>query len=887
MSFSVAAALAIGCGRGAPPPGDVVFRWIEDDPEAYLSASEMVAERPGEDILSTGAGDAVRWRGHDAVIRRSAGGGLELERRGADPWVAVEADVDADEVLAVEVDIVNPGPAETQLFWAGRWQRFSMRRRAQPTESSPIPGGGRRVRFELGNHPRWRGRIRALRIDPAPTGSGTVRIAAIRLVRWTVDARRLEKIAAREWKIELGRTAMSARLMRAGSAWERRLVVPDRAILVAHYGVQRQSEGSATFRITAVDENGASVEIFTNTISHKDRWYTATVDLDGFAGRRIGLRLTAEPAPGHDPSRGLPVWGTPEIVAPPSTPGPPNVIVVLVDTLRADRLSCYGHDLETSPHIDAWAETSAVRFANVVAPAPWTLPSHVSIFTGLDALHHGFDSWGAVPEAFDMIAEIFRRNGYTTAAITGGGVLHPALGFAQGFDRFDAWDEPDAAAEVDWVFGAAQRWLHKNHNRRFFLFIHTYETHAPHRRREPHFGRLAEQAGITPSSFEIDLVRKPWNGLIAGGDRFTIRRPGTTGWSSDLSDTELASVGLMYDSAVAVVDARFGELLDRLADLELTDNTIVVLTSDHGEALGEDGRAGHAYLDDYNLMVPLIIASPGLPLGARVVDNQVRLTDLMPTLLDLTGLKGLATPDGRSLVPLMSGEDVDFPSVAWAYAASSNRGLALRAENRLKYIFRDAAWAEVTGLERLHDLVVDPDEDTNLAPHDARLGELRSLVRDQILSQHRGLRMEIRNAGTDPIVGRLTGAFAAHNRVKTAAHGAGDPHWSSGGGAGFTVRQGERMTLLFTRLASSSAGIEVRGAQSDSAVEIPVDLRSLRTPAAIHRIDGHWTLEEGFPGVVETGFVITRAGPPLSVISDGLPVDSDVIDQLEALGYLD
>lgn len=880
--------LTLGCTPVEPPVGDVVSRWIENDPETFLSASDMITHRLDEDLLPTSPETLSDWRGHHVKIDGLREGQLELTRDGADPWVAVDTELNTDHIAAVEVELTNPGPAEAQLFWAGRWQRFSMGRMMRPSTSRVLDSGAVLYRFEVGDHSAWRGEVQSLRVDLSPVGDGSIRMGAVRLFRWEPDRKRMVEIGRRPWKIAMGRSTRNAVPVSPGLSWNHTLMVPDGATLVASYGLLRNSDGPAVFKVTA-DEDGESPKVlFEDTIDREDRWFDLAVDLSSFAGRRVTLTLAAETTEGIEPARGFPVWGNPEILAPPSEERPQNVVIVLLDTLRADHLSCYGHPLETSPRIDRWASSSAVRFANVVAPAPWTLPSHASIFTGLDALRHGFNWWGRAPNSLEMGAEVFRRAGYTTAAITGGGVLHPSLGFAQGFDSFTAWDEPDSRNEVKWVFDSARRWLEANRHRHFFLFVHTYETHAPHRRRQPHFRRLSRTAGLTPATFELDLLTGPWDGLVSSGDHFVVNRPGLGGWTSELSDTELETVNLMYDSAVATVDAEVGALLDHLDELGLSESTTVVVTSDHGEALGEDGRAGHTYLDDYNLMVPLMIHLPDRHRSRAVIDEQVRLLDLMPTLLDAAGLAPSAPVDGRSLLPLMNGLD-DTPRLAWAYAASSNRGLAMRVENRLKYVFPDAAWAEIAHRESLHDLSSDPDEDHNLAPDDPRLDSLRTRTRATILEQHRGLRLTIQSSPEQRLTGRLTGAWAAHNRVKTADHLTDHIHWTDAAPASFDLGPGETATLLFIRLDAARAGIGIsHPADADGAPSrVDFDLAKIRTPAAYHLTAGGWILEEEFTGRMETGFLITRVGEPQPVVSEGIPTDSEIVKQLEALGYVE
>jgi len=885
--------IALGCAPAEPPSGDVVARFIDPDPETVLATSDLVDTTLEADLGPTTPAAAEAWRGHDVRIFGVRDGALEFEQDGDDPWLAIDTAIDADSIVAVEVELQNPGPAEVQLFWAGRWQRFSMKRMARPARTRSVGAGTFHSRFDVGDNPEWKGELRSLRVDVPPGAEGRVRLGAVRIFRGEIDDEKMTAAAARPWKIDLGRSTRNALLAPPGTNWDLRLVVPDDANLVLSYGLHPSGHGSVRFRAFSIEDDAEPSVLLDDTVSADGAaagaWIDRVVDLSGLAGRELTLRLSTEAAADYDPGRGQAVWGNPEIIAPSAPDDRPNVVLVVLDTLRADRLSCYGHPLETSPNIDRWAAGSAVRFANVVAPAPWTLPSHASLFTGLDALRHGFNFWGTAPPTLEMGAEFLRRNGYTTAAFTGGGILRPAFGFAQGFDTFDYWGEPTSDDEVEWVFESARRWLDGNRQRRFFLFVHTYEIHAPHRRRQPYFDELAGAAGVEPAPFDLALLTHPWHDLVAPGDYFVVDRPGSKGWSPTLSDIELQTVGLMYDSEVATVDDEVGRLLDHIRSLGLSGRTMVIVTSDHGEALGEDGHAGHSYLEDYNLMVPLILELPAQTHAGTVVDTQVRLVDLLPTILDVVGIESPENIDGRSLLSVVADPSTGFPHRAWAYAASSNRGLALRVDNRLKYVFPDPAWAEVADREGLFDLESDPGEDENLAPADPRLDDLRAVTRETILAEHQGVRLEISNAGDGVLRGRLQGAWAAHDRVKTSDHRDNPVHWTSDHPASFELEPGGRTTLLFTQLDAAEVGLEIWAEGTDSAevtFDTTFDLAALHTPAALHLTDRGWQLDEDFTGAVKTGFLITRVGDLQPIVSDGLPSNAEVIEQLKALGYI-
>ncbi|PWB70211.1 MAG: hypothetical protein C3F15_14150 [Holophagae bacterium] len=570
----------------------------------------------------------------------------------------------------------------------------------------------------------------------------------------------------------------------------------------------------------------------------------------------------------------------------------PNIVLVCLDTLRADRLSSYGHALPTSPRLDAWASGRAVLFRTVVATSPWTLPSHVSMFTGLDAVRHGVNHYRAVPPSLEMLAERLRRAGYATAAVTGGGYLRPQFGFAQGFDRFVYWPHSDTDRELATGIGVALDWLDGQQARPFFLFFHTYEVHFPLRRRQPYFDRLAGPSLSALPKLHVEMQSHGWRGLRAPGDYFVARRRGAAEWHTPLSPEEKRNVSLMYDSSVAYADAQVGNLIDRIATLGLQGRTVLIVTSDHGEALGEDDRAGHYYLEDYNVLVPLIVELPdGRGAGSRI-DRQVRLTDLAPTILDAAGLGSKLGEDGVSLLHLIDGAPSRVPDEAWTYAPASNRGLSLRLAGRLKYRYNDIAWKQLHGKERLVDLERDPEERHDLAPRDPRTAKLRAVVAATLLAQHRGPRLLIRNAGPFELRGQLRGALASHDRLK-AGEGSGTLRWRTSSPPTFVVRSGEELTLLLTSPESSRAGIRARlvspdGRRRSAAFVEWIDLSRLERPFAIAlSSDGSRQRVEDPAAPPETGFLIWWEGGAPEPAPGAPTTDAAALDQLRALGYLE
>jgi arylsulfatase A-like enzyme/Flp pilus assembly protein TadD len=292
--------------------------------------------------------------------------------------------------------------------------------------------------------------------------------------------------------------------------------------------------------------------------------------------------------------------------------GAPNVLLVTIDTLRADHVGAWGAADAQTPTLDRLA-AEGVRFATVIAPTPLTLPSHASLLTGLHPPRHGVRHNGLFRLGADLpsLAQRFSDAGYSTGAVVGSIVLARGLGLERGFDAYD--DEtsarrasstgyPERSAEA--VTARALGWLAATPGP-FFLWIHYYDPHAAYQ---------------PPARF---------------AERFE---------------------GRPYAGEIAYVDEQLGRVLDFLREHGRFERTLVAVTSDHGESLGEHGERTHAYgLYDATLAVPLVLRGPGLP-AARVVEGTVSLVSLAPTLLALAGLPPLEDIDGLDLAPLWRGE---------------------------------------------------------------------------------------------------------------------------------------------------------------------------------------------------------------------------------------
>jgi len=315
----------------------------------------------------------------------------------------------------------------------------------------------------------------------------------------------------------------------------------------------------------------------------------------------------------------------------------PSVLLVSIDTLRADHVGVYGAVEAQTPRLDALAATGA-RFDTAVAPAPLTLPSHASLLTGLDPPRHGVRHNGVyrLAAGIETLAERFRAAGHATGAVTGAVVLARRYGLDQGFESYDdgassgrsgagGFLERDAAEVTD----RALEWL-ASAPRPFFLWVHYYDPHHDYR---------------PPSPFAERFAASP------------------------------------YDGEIAYVDQELGRLLDGLEGGASRRETLVLVTADHGESLGEHGESTHSYtLYDAVLRVPLILRGAGVPRG-RVVASLVRTVDVAPTLLALAGLPALAEIDGESLTAYL--RDGPPPPARLAYAET----LATRIEQGWSPLF--------------------------------------------------------------------------------------------------------------------------------------------------------------------------------------------------------
>src|SRR5437899_4686742 len=291
----------------------------------------------------------------------------------------------------------------------------------------------------------------------------------------------------------------------------------------------------------------------------------------------------------------------------------PNVVFITIDTLRPDHLGCYGDRQIRTPNIDALAADGS-RFERAYTAVPVTLPSHTVIFTGTYPLLSGVHDFAAnkLNPAQATLASVLKHNGYATAAVIGSAVLDSRFGLNHGFDfyydHFDFnrvqesnLDEMERPGNV--VADVTLDWLSENYQKKFFLWMHLYDPHYPYHPPAP--------------------------------------------YSEQYNDRT-------YDGEIAFADAQVGRLIEFLKNKSLYRNTLIVLSGDHGESLGEHGEKTHGFfIYNATLQVPLILHLPG-EASAKTVTDLVNLADLMPTVLQILKVDVPSQVQGRNLLPLMA-----------------------------------------------------------------------------------------------------------------------------------------------------------------------------------------------------------------------------------------
>jgi arylsulfatase A-like enzyme len=399
---------------------------------------------------------------------------------------------------------------------------------------------------------------------------------------------------------------------------------------------------------------------------------------------------------------------------------PPNVVVIVMDTARGDRLSCYGYARETSPRLEEIAR-SATTYANAHSTSSWTAPGHASLFTGLFPAAHGAtqEDWH-LDEGLTTLAEALSAHGYRTVGIVENPMLSRDLGYAQGFAEYhEVWlprtrPGPRSLALdrfVETVGGEAP-------GRPFFIFVNLIEPHSPY-----DSSRQFRDRFVTDESITLDA--NEWRDYYVGRRTFT--------------GAELTHLNELYDAELLFTDYVVGKMADALDDAGLLDRTVFIVTSDHGENIGDHGHMDHVFsLYETTTRIPLLVRYPARFAPGSTAESPVQLTDVFPTVLDLAGIDPAAYPSqGRTLLGELPRDREVFCEYYYPrQAINGYRSLTDRRSPRLEPYRRRIKSLTSGGMklirgsdgrDELYDLRRDPGELTNIVDSPEQAATVRAL----------------------------------------------------------------------------------------------------------------------------------------------------------------
>ncbi len=442
-----------------------------------------------------------------------------------------------------------------------------------------------------------------------------------------------------------------------------------------------------------------------------ERRFHRTIDLSSRAGREVSLLFRTQALDGQEiPDSVLPMWSTIRVEETrerereSASAERPNLLFVMVDTLRADHLGCYGYSRETSPNLDRLA-AKGVLFETCIANASWTSPSVATMFSGLYPYTHGVIDYDHhyLVDSIETLAERLQSHGFTTSAFITNYLIDRESNFAQGFETFEV-DEFLHAADVNERFLS---WLDRAEDYRFFAYLHYIDPHSPY---------------AAPGAFR-DFFDPDYSGPLSGDAmddlraRFAelhadpVRKEQFKRENQELLEAAKPRFTDLYDGEIRYWDHEFGKLLDALERRGLAEKTLILFCADHGEGLLAHGRLGHgANLFDELLRVPLVLAQPRR-LTPRRRSNLAQLSDIYPTVCELLDVPYVEHRlPGTALVPL--GRNPPEPR-AFAFSSTATGKIpgdehltldAIRSE-RFKLVLADGL-----GIAELYDLRADPGE---------------------------------------------------------------------------------------------------------------------------------------------------------------------------------
>ncbi|MDH3211476.1 MAG: sulfatase-like hydrolase/transferase [Myxococcales bacterium] len=473
----------------------------------------------------------------------------------------------------------------------------------------------------------------------------------------------------------------------------------------------------------------------------------------------LGCAPDAEPD-ASEPGAGDALAALPAPMRPePGSARPRVVLLISIDTLRADHLGVYGYLRPTSPVIDGLAREGIV-FADASSTAPWTLPAHASMLSGLYPHRHGAtDVTHQLPEDVPTLATILARRGYRTAAVVNSTKVSRLYDLSRGFQEFLYVPEVhDRISPSTWITDQAMDWLREFRDERLFLFVHYYDVHSDYAslpRYERQFVRPYD-GKVDGSSAQLDMTRH--DSEIMEMCRANPEHAFCRNWSRvrvvEFDEVDRQHLIDLYDAGIRQMDAELGRLVLLLRAEGLLDECLLILTSDHGEEFLEHGGLLHN-LTQYQEMlhVPLILRGPGIPAGMRI-ETPVSLVDLAPTVLGALGEAPPILLDGLDLSPLWRSASESTRSEPEGGALYRNRFLFAEADfnraatNNVVQAVRRGRYKlhrdRLTGKVELYDLETDPGEQADVSDrHPEVVEELLAALHGRGSGAPEGERVEL------------------------------------------------------------------------------------------------------------------------------------------------
>ncbi|MEM7309790.1 MAG: sulfatase [Planctomycetota bacterium] len=576
----------------------------------------------------------------------------------------------------VEVDVRLPKDAGARMVWRSEADPEAYELEAAARVAAVQ--GVQTIRLFPGLVAGWTGEVHSLRVEPSADRRQQVDVQEIRFVRqgFQPGFEPLEPASAGEpLPGDGGIVVQGYRGVRSwpadvGVPLVTRATVPPDGLLVLRVAAPGPEDEVITFRVESRDPQRADGEwelLARGKRGSGTGWGALSADLAPWSGREVELRFVAgrdgdeAVRSGAEPVEAHALFGAPRILGREARAARPSIVLVTLDTLRADHVL----DPEETPNLCRIA-AEGIAFDEAWSACNATTPSHASILSGLHIVEHGATSnRTSIPSEVRTLAESFRAAGYDTAAAVSVAHIQAGVGFGQGFDFFHQ-AEPASYLDGNITLATVYEWIDEWEEvggRPFFLWLHLFDPHGPYLPPEEFLDdyRQATRHVEPPSTAEPPTVP------IFPAERV----PGDLAWLDEITNHD--HVRYLYRAGVAYTDGLMGDLVGALDDAALTPNTALVITADHGEALGEHSvYYGHAGLFPETLRVPLLIRAPGGPAGVRIAEP-VSTIDIAPTLLALADIPSEPEHVGVDLIEVGRAGSGDPQRRLWFHYTRENQ----------------------------------------------------------------------------------------------------------------------------------------------------------------------------------------------------------------------